>query len=196
MERYSADMDDEPIDDEIRSPIEVAYRALGLFSVVGLALGADRADIADWLTEHDLRQKLAPSEALFVDTLTPSKQQLVNAGWMSERLMMVLWALGMIDTLPAPHEQCDTAVFQEKLPPFALVSVSDFVAAAQLRSPSELIAMADDTLALHWEARDARRKGRASNPRVDMEIIQERHHAINWIIGYDGLDWDDVTTDT
>ncbi|MEY2943079.1 MAG: hypothetical protein RLY97_1093, partial [Pseudomonadota bacterium] len=32
--------------------------------------------------------------------------------------------------------------------------------------------------------------------RVSLGIIQERHHAINWIIGYDGLDWDEVTTDT
>jgi len=111
-------------------------------------------------------------------------------------LAMILWALGAVGALPAPDEQCDTAVFQEKLPPFAPISVSDFLATAKLRSPSELIAMADDTLALHWEARDARRLGRASEPNIEMEIIQERHHAINWIIGYDGLDWDDVTTDT
>jgi hypothetical protein len=31
---------------------------------------------------------------------------------------------------------------------------------------------------------------------VDIEIIQERHHAINWVIGYEGLSWDEVTTDT
>ncbi|WP_420381646.1 DUF4272 domain-containing protein [Novosphingobium sp.] len=189
-------MDHEAFEDEIRSPREVAFRALGLFSVVGLALGADRSDILDWLTEHDLWQKLSASEIGFVDTLDPSRQQLVNISWLSERLVMILWALGAVDALPPPDEQCNTALFQEKLPPFALISVSDFVTAAQLRSPTELIAMADDVLGLHWEARDARHKGRTSNPRVDMEIIQERHHAINWVIGYDGLDWDDVTTDT
>jgi hypothetical protein len=31
---------------------------------------------------------------------------------------------------------------------------------------------------------------------VDLEIVQERHHAINWVIGYDGAPWDEVTTDT
>ena len=31
---------------------------------------------------------------------------------------------------------------------------------------------------------------------VHTEDKQERHHAINWVIGYDGLAWDDVTTDT
>jgi hypothetical protein len=29
-----------------------------------------------------------------------------------------------------------------------------------------------------------------------LEIVQERHYAINWITGYGGLPWDEVTTDT
>jgi hypothetical protein len=33
-------------------------------------------------------------------------------------------------------------------------------------------------------------------PGIDIEIVQERHHAINWITEYDGLPWDEVTTDT
>ena len=107
-----------------------------------------------------------------------------------------MWALGALDKLPPPDEQCDTSVFQKMLPPFASVSVSDFVAGACLRQPDELIAMADEILMLHWEARDARSKGNPPRRPVDMEIIQERHYAINWIVGYEGLDWDDVTTDT
>jgi NADPH-dependent 2,4-dienoyl-CoA reductase/sulfur reductase-like enzyme len=56
--------------------------------------------------------------------------------------------------------------------------------------------MADETMRLHWEARNAQIKGRPAALNVDLEIIQERHHAINWVIGYDALDWDEVTTDT
>jgi hypothetical protein len=26
--------------------------------------------------------------------------------------------------------------------------------------------------------------------------FQERHYALNWLIGYGGLDWDDISTDT
>jgi hypothetical protein len=189
-------VDQDQLADEIRAPAQVAYRALALFSVVGLALGADRSDIMEWLTEHDLWSELAPSEAGFIDTPVPSRKQKINAGWLSERLIVIIWALGALDGLPPPDEQCDTAVFEQFLPPFSTASVSDFVAAARLRSPSELVAMADEVLMLHWEARDARIKGRPSKRRVDIEIIQERHHAINWLIGYDGLDWDEVTTDT
>ena len=56
--------------------------------------------------------------------------------------------------------------------------------------------MADDLLEQHWKARDARLFGRPQPTDIDIEIVQERHHAINWIIGYDGLPWDEVTTDT
>ena len=188
-------MDEEP-SDEIRSPTEVAYRALALFSVVGVALGADRAEIMDWLTQHDLWQKLAPSEAEFLDTPNPSQQQIINAGWLSERLIVIVWALGALDHLPPPDEQCNTAEFLTILPPFASIRVADFIASARLRRSSSLIENADEMLRLHWEARDAMIKGRNPSPSVDIGIIQERHYAINWLIGYDGLDWDDVTTDT
>ena len=193
---YDLKMDEEQIIDEIRSADEVAYRALVLFCITGLAAGADRSEITAWLSEHSLWEKLAPSEVGFVDTPNPTRQQLINASWLSERLIMIAWALGKLDQLPAPDEQCDTSVFQDILPPFAAVNVQEFVASARLRSAAELVGMADEVMRLHWEARDARIKGRPTEPSVDLGIIQERHHAINWVIGYDALDWDEVTTDT
>jgi len=187
--------EDQPLD-EIRSANDVARRALVLFSVVGLALGAERSAILGWLAENDLWSDLAPSEADFIDTPDPSPKQIINASWLCERLIVLLWALGAIDLLPPADEQCDTAIFQDILPPFASASVTEFIVGAKLRPGAELIAMADAVLRLHWEARDARLKARAPRNPVDAEIIQERHHAINWVIGYDGLPWDEVTTDT
>lgn len=189
-------MAEKQIIEEIRSAEDVAYRALILFCITGLAAGADRSEIATWLSEHDLWGKLAPSEAGFIDTPSPTHQQLINASWLSERLVMIIWALGKLRELPAPDEQCDLSVFQDLLPPFADVGVHEFIATARLRSPAELIAMADETMGLHWEARDAQINGHPTARDVDLEIIQERHHAINWVIGYGALDWDDVTTDT
>ncbi|WP_296615227.1 DUF4272 domain-containing protein [Sphingomonas sp.] len=189
-------MAEERIIEEIRSANDVAYRALILFCITGLAAGADRSEITAWLSEHDLWGKLAPSEIGFIDTPSPTHQQLVNASWLSERLVMIVWTLGQLDQLPAPDEQCDLSVFQDVLPPFADVTVPEFVATARLRSPAELIAMADETMGLHWAARDAQINERPREQNVDLEIIQERHHAINWVIGYGALDWDEVTTDT
>jgi hypothetical protein len=189
-------MEEQPIADQPRSSVETATRALALFAVVGLALGADREAVMSWLQQHDLWRELAPSEAGLIDTPDPTRKQIVNASWLSERLIVIVWALGHVDELPPPDEQCDPSIFQAFLPPFASVEVADFLSSARIRPSSELIAMADEMLSLHWEARDARIKRRPADPPVDLEIIQERHHAINWLIGYDGADWDEVTTDT
>jgi hypothetical protein len=48
--------------------------------------------------------------------------------------------------------------------------------------------------------RGADDRGRASGQPaphgVDWEIVVERHPALNWLLGYQGQEWDDVSTDT
>lgn len=192
----SAAGDDYP-PDEIRTPHEVARRVLTLFTVVGLALKADRALVLNWLSENDLWGELSPSEHGFVDNPEPPPKQANNMSWQSERIVVLLWSLGLVAAIPAADTQCDTSQFQTILPPFAEKSVADFIAEARLRSDDELLDMQDECFNLHWAARDARIHGRPAKVPVDIEIIQERHHAINWVCGYSSnAPWDDVTTDT
>lgn len=179
---------------QIRSPPEVARRALSLFAVVAVALGGDREEIIEWLHNNGLFEDLSSMEARFIEDPEPSRREIINASWYSERLITLLWALGLA-SMPPADEQCDTSLFQDILPPYAEVSESDFINSAKLWKDDELMAMADQTLDLHWEARDAEIH-RRSLRNVNLGIIQERHHAINWVIGYDGLAWDEVTTDT
>jgi len=173
----------------------VARRALVLFAPVRAALGVARVAALDWLIGIGLADDLTPSEAAYLNNPAPLEHQSINFSWQSERLIILLWALGRVD-LPPPDVQCDTMIFQSVLPPYVSVDAGIFMKSAQLRPQSELLDMADQILNLHWEARDARINNRAPSPAVDIEIIQERHHAINWIIGYCGLPWDEVTTDT
>ena len=182
--------------DEIREAPEIAKRALALFAVVGLALGAPKEATVTWLRDESLWGELSPEELKFVSSVEPTERQRVNASWRSEALLMLLWALGVVNELPSLAEQCDAGKFQEVLPPFADVAVNEFISTAQRRSDDELFNMADALLNSHWEARDARIHNKPMPSNLDIGIIQERHHAINWIIGYDGLPWDEVTTDT
>jgi len=181
---------------EIRSPQAVALRALAVFAVAGLSQGAPRPDVLNWLSDNNLWRALAPSEAEYIDTPEPSHKQKINASWLSERLVVLVWALGLVAKLPKADEQCNMGEFQKTLPPFADLSVDEFVAKSTLRPAAELLALAGETYDLHWHARDAKIHGRVPVKPVELGIIQERHHAINWITGYEGLDWDDVTTDT
>jgi hypothetical protein len=182
--------------DVVRSAHEVARRAIALYCTTGLVYGADRADLLEWLVENDLKTVLSPYETTLFEASSLSPNQKIQVTWYAERLIVLLWALRKIDDLPAADEQCSTAIAAQFLPPMAGIGVASFVGGSKLRSDAELIEMAEKTLNLHWAARDAKFSNRPPAPFVDIEIIQERHHAINWVIGYGGLDWDQVTTDT
>jgi hypothetical protein len=182
--------------DEVRTPREVATRALALSSAVAVSLGAPREEIVGWLHEHKLWDHLSPTEAEFLTANAIDRQSKINFGWQSERLLVLLWALGRVRELPGPGVQCDTAEFQRVLPPFADTSVTEFLQSASLLSDEDLIAKSDELLDQHWKARDAKLHGRSAPDGIDLEIVQERHHAINWITGYCGLSLDEVTTDT
>lgn len=182
--------------DEVRSPQEVARRALALFAVWGLTARSPRDEILGWLDENSLREALSPDELRFVNDPNPSSKQTIDFSWHSERLIVLLWALTLIESLPDADKRCDTSVFGQCLPPFVEQSVEQFILGAVLRPEEDLWEEANRMLDLHWQARDARLNNRMPKEPVDIEVVQERHHAINWVTGYDGLDWDEVTTDT
>jgi hypothetical protein len=190
------DLEEEFSPDEIRSPQEVARRALVLFGTTGVAFGANRDDVREWLTKNELLVDLSPIEQSFLDDPSPSEQRSVDRGWDSECLIVLAWALGHCADLPAADEQCELGLLGDKFPPFADISVADFVARARLRSDMELQNLQDECLRLHAEGRNARLQNRPPRAPVNIEIIQERHRAINWVNGYDSAPWDEVTSDT
>jgi Domain of unknown function (DUF4272) len=184
------------VEDAIRPAGEVARRSLALFAVVGRALGVPRDEIISWLRTEDLWDALTPHEAAYLEQTHPPRKAQIDFGWQSERLIVLLWALGRVQELPDSATQCDTSVFKVVLPPFARTATQAFVAQAALIDEERLWKQAELYLDEHWKARDAKLHERSMPPGIDIEIAQERHHAINWITGYDDLPWDEVTTDT
>lgn len=182
-------------EDRVRDAEAIARRALALFAVVAIACGENKQELKAWLHDEDLWKELSPTELEFLSSEPPSERQVINASWRCEALVSLLWALGLLQVMPGATEASEPSSFGEFLPPYAAVSARAFVASAQRRADEELWAMADEVLSLHWKARDASLNGRAC-PEVHTGIIQERHHGINWVIGYDGAAWDEITTDT
>jgi hypothetical protein len=178
----------------VRSPQEVARRALGVFSVVGLALGAPKNEVVEWLQEQQLFETLTSSERRFIDAAKPSEQARINAGWLSERLIVLCWALCHVEQLPATDEQCDTGELQGNLPPFAETSVEDFIGRSTVRPDRQLLEMADTLHGWYREAEDRKTTGAPGQMPVDIEILQERCYAINWLIGFDDVPWYETNT--
>lgn len=211
------DADHNNSSEKIREAKDVARRCIVLYAVVAAGHNESRKLLVEWLQREGLWDYVTPQEQVFLENSEPTKQQLNQASWRVEALFPLLWALRLINDLPEPAALCDVAFVQSVLPPLCS-STSTFISSAQLRSDSEIYDANEDILNIHWRIRDVEisKKSPAPEPAgnlkrlprmdanpeeppvetFDVGVVVERHHALNWLIGYCGQEWDDITTDT
>jgi Domain of unknown function (DUF4272) len=183
---------------QVRSPQEIGTRALALGAAVGLAFGAEDEVIRPWLKKSCIERELTDRERAFVYGASRSEKEQIYFTWMAEALVVLLWAVRKVGRLPAPDRQCSTRVLADRLPPFSDESSSRFLATSICRPELTLIDKAFELQQLHAVARQriTTPNYRPEQPAVNIEIVQERHRSANWVIGYEGLAWEDVTSDT
>lgn len=182
---------------DLRSAQEVATRLLGLFTVAlraeFLADGED-LPLADIETRLPLGLAAAtPRELEFLHDAAPAPEDLAQFGWRYECVNLLAWAIGALDTLPFPDAICDVGTLA------GLVLDADaaqFVAGAKLRPAAELIDALDLHYRLHWAARQADVDGKDAPDGFDAGVVLERHYALNWLVRFEGADWDDIDTPT
>jgi len=179
-----------------RSPQEVARRAVLLLAVAALAFGKEGDPLVEWLHREGLMQHASKQEREFFEDPERFEELGQQLSWRVEALMVLAWALCLLDDLGLPEEQCSAADLFPHLPAFG-ESTADFIASAKLRDGEELLDFSDLIYRAHWAARDAR-IGNGANPGpIDISICMEWHHAINWITCADDEDdWDRVPTST
>lgn len=177
----------------IRSTEAVARRAMALFVVAEAASDQlDRAGVDAAVAAFGLKDELTPAERVVLWG-KPTEQQKVDASWRYEALCALLWAIGYEPTLPRPDTTCAPDFAHELL---ETEGAAAFVAQARLRPAGEILDAADLIYRYHWAVTDARINGKEAPAGLHPGVVMERHHALNWLIGYMGQAWDDVTTDT
>lgn len=206
----------DPID-VMRVAKDVARRCIVLYAVVAAGHNEPREQLVEWLQREGLWDYVTPKEQAFLESENPAKQQFINATWRVEALFPLLWALRVIKELPEPTALCDVEYVQSVLPEI-YDSTAAFISSAQLRPDSEIYNANGHIIDIHWRIRDAeirknppspepagklgrlpRMDTRPEGPPVeiyDAGVVKERHHALNWLTGYFGQEWDEVTTDT
>lgn len=178
------------VDDVVQTPSVVAQRTLCIFAMTALAFGAEKSDIEQWLDAENLLNSLTPRESQFLlDFPNVSEKTIIEMTWQVEALVVLIWALQLVDSLPPKTQQVDTAILTSLLPPFSDVSVSEFITHARLRNEQELFKMA-------VYLQDQHGRARTQHSIEIIEVLQERHRAINWIVGYCQQSWEDCNTDT
>jgi hypothetical protein len=207
-------MAEEPQDEyveQIRSPDEVARRCIVLYAVVAAGHREPRNPLIGWLRREGLWDAVSPDETEFLLSASPTNQQYFQATWRVEALFPLLWSLGLIAELSSAQQLCDVPLMREILPPL-FGSMAEFISSAKLRADAEIRAANEEIYRIHWRVRNFQLRNTPTSPgqlpRMPWEdsdppaesynagVVQERHYALNWLIGYCGQDWDHITTDT
>ena len=176
-----------------RSKEEVALRTLCLLLVAAKGEGLAQEVVERALKSYELRPHLSPKELGFVLDNSPSQHDRIQFTWRYEAAWTLLWALGFVDQLGKPVQMCDVkfavATMTER-------TTSQFIEDSELRPIADILDQADLIYRYHWVVRDAHLKGQQIPAALNPDVTEERHYALNWLIGYLEQAWDDVSTDT
>lgn len=179
----------------MRTPPEVAERLILVAAVSAVAADMDRGEVSSWLKQQDLWRKASPAERAFLAAEHPTKKTTIYFSWQMEAVYVLGWALRLVPQLDPPKEQASIGDILEQMPGPG-DGVAEFVASCSLRSASEIHQAAESAMNDHAFCRRAAIVGGPEPHGYDIEVAQERHRALNWLIRYENAEWDDVATDT
>jgi hypothetical protein len=176
-----------------RTKEEVALRTLCLLFVAAKGEGLGEELVERLLESYELRPHLTPKELAFVLDNSPSQHDRIQFTWRHEAAWTLLWALGFVHQLGKPAQICDVNFAAGTM---AERTTSQFIEDSKLRPIADILDQTDLIYRYHWAVRNARMKGQQLPAALEPGVTEERHYALNWLIGYNGQAWDYVTTDT
>lgn len=186
---------DDDLEDAFRCASECAKRCIVLHALKSVAHGANAKSVVTWLQSENLWSAVSDEEKSFFLSTNPTENQIINASWRVEALSLLLWALGKEIDISDLSTMCDSDRV-DSLCSFYLKSTIPFIESATLISESEVYDVNELIYESHWKIRDSQINNKSLDQSYDSGVVMERHHAINWLMGYCGQEWDEVTTDT
>ncbi|MFC4667854.1 DUF4272 domain-containing protein [Seohaeicola nanhaiensis] len=180
---------------ERRTPEAVGTRIICLALVSMKGAGADHDFVLEGVQHYGVEKELSPKESTFILDREPSENARLQFSWRAEAGHALLWAAGRYDELLFPSTSCDWNAFWSI---FHTGDRASFLNGVLLRSQSEILDESDFTYRLHWAAREASMKGQAMPAGLNMDVVVERHHALNWLAAPadEPYLWDETPTDT
>lgn len=202
-----------PVNDDdkrikIRKKTEVAERVFGLLAVSlyseALLNPAEKMEVLEArsfvervMTNQygikDLKQILTPKEMEYFQNDDSEERERIDYSWHYEHLYLLEWALGLAEW-DFPDDICNVMLTVRALRDFH--SIEELCEKTVLRSKKEILDMADLVYRMDWAAVDARIHRMTGPANMDHGVVQARHKALNWLIGFDHKEWDEVSTPT
>ena len=181
----------------LRAPEDVLRRMLALFVV---AIRAESLTGDTPIAAADLQQRFPPAfaglsdaERAFLAQETPAQQEITQYLWRYEAILVLQWALGLQDALAFADAICDVSAISRTAIERGTEGLRKQPA---MRPAAEILDALDLHYRLHWATRQALLKKYAAPAGLNDGVLQERHHALNWLVRFEDRDWDDVDTPT
>lgn len=177
----------------LRSPREVARRAVILYALVGHTHFPRYPEAVNYLESYQLWGEATPRERAYFTADPPGDDERADFSWREEALWVLLWSLGHVDELSYPAMPIEGDAVPDIM---RSIPANDFIEQAALRPIDQILDETDFTYRCHWAVRDALIHDNEPPGELDTDVIYERHYALNWLVGHMGEDWDSVSTDT
>lgn len=131
-----------------------AYRAIVEQSVAAEVAEQRRAELQIWLRDVGLAAELERHEQQLVDTPVGrvGRQQLVDASWRSEGMLVLAWALRRVE-MPAADAQVDPAEIAQSLGFLGPVE-NTILFSPKLRPAVEIESYGSRARSIHWRLRE------------------------------------------
>ncbi|WP_166244951.1 DUF4272 domain-containing protein [Paenibacillus turpanensis] len=186
----------------LRSQEEAARRAVASLIVIQYAcdvaqdedIEASKDFVLGLLDKYGVEDALTEQEREFLAAEEPDRHEAVQIAWQYEAQWVLLWALGLVETLDFPSETCDSL--------YAIKTVSEcesfteFYEQTTMRSAEEILEQADLVYRMHWACVNDRIHGRAAAAEMQESIVVERRRGLFWLIGHRDEAWDAIGMDT
>jgi Domain of unknown function (DUF4272) len=171
-----------------RSAADVADRALALL-VMGLkGSRVAPAKLTQIVERLDILPLLSASELAFYQDPAPDDAACVAAAWQFEGWWAALWALGWVDRLAFPDQQCTPATMVERFR--TAEGRAALFAEVRLRGEDELLDAADLSLRLHWALIDSHLRQLDPPGGIIPPLVFERQRFFYWLLHPGG--WDEL----
>lgn len=136
----------------------------------------------------------SPAEQAYFDNPQPSELDCIQFVWQYEGLLVMEWAMGLLQELPYPDKVCNVSEVERLMADCG--SLSSLISRAAMRPVSELLDAADLAYRMDWACVDARLHHLQAPGGLDSGVVMERHKSLNWLIDSAQCGWDEVELST
>jgi Domain of unknown function (DUF4272) len=180
----------------LRTPSEVLQRIICITFAADFAWGYADENYFASIEKHQMRPWFTEKEWTFINNPGNDESYKAPFSWRIEGAIVLAWALRKVPELSWPNtfgsaSEVYPCIFEFEKDPEGFSSGLSLIDKEIILDQSDLI------YRLHWAVRDATLAGRPPPAKLQAGVVQERHHAINWLTCYgESAEWEDVSTDT